>query len=517
MGSEPSASAGTAAKGNRRPVLIAVLLIVVAVGAAYGHSAWRFGTTHVVTDDAQLTSDIIPVAPQVSAAVTKVAVAENQLVRKGDVLVTLDSSSLKAAYDLAKANLQVAEAAAQQAGVAVNYATDTGKAQLDKAAGILAQAQSGVEQARAENDRSKGGIQSALAVEQGARANIQLAHSALTAAESNLQRSKDSLAAAQAQLDSVRTGLKAAQAGQDAAQAVADRAAHDAARYAELLQEGAASAQTADNAATAARQTKAQLEASKQQVQQARSAITQQEANLNAAKRQIEANTAAVSQAKAQISASEAGAAGAAAAVSQAKSQSQFASHGVQQAITRKKQAEGDVEQAHTAPEQIAQSQSAKAQAIAKIEQARAALESAKILLDETTIYAPSNGRISKKTVEIGQIVQPGTPLMTIVPDDDIWVTANYKETQLAGVKDGSPAEIEVDGLPGKIFKGHVESISAGTGATFTLLPPDNATGNFTKVVQRISVKIVLEQNQPDVKLLRAGMSVTSIIETKHE
>jgi membrane fusion protein, multidrug efflux system len=517
MGSEAAAGEKPAGNGGRKPILYVVLLAALIAGGLFGHRAYQFNTTHVTTDDAQLTSDIVPVAPQVSAAVIKVAVAENQMVHQGDVLVTLDRATYQAAYDIAKANLQAAEAAAQQAGVAISYASDTGKAQIDKAAGILAQAETGVDQAKAENLRSRGAIESAIAMEQGAKANAQLAHSALAAAESNLQRSKDSLSAAQAQLESAHAGLKAAQAAQDAAQAVAERASRDSARYAELLSEGATSAQIADNAAALARQTKAQLEAAKQQTAQARAAIVQQEANINAAKRQIEANTAAVAETNSQIKAAEASVAGAHAALAQAKAQAQFAAHGVDQAVTRKKQAEGDVEQAQTSPEHVEETKSARAQAIAKIAQAKAALESAQIQLNDTVIVAPVSGRVSKKTVEPGQIVQPGSPLMTIVPDNDLWVTANYKETQLAGVHTGSLAEVEVDGLPGKQFKGHVESISAGTGATFTLLPPDNATGNFTKVVQRIPVKIVLDPNQPDFDKLRAGMSVTSVIEIKHE
>jgi membrane fusion protein (multidrug efflux system) len=103
---------------------------------------------------------------------------------------------------------------------------------------------------------------------------------------------------------------------------------------------------------------------------------------------------------------------------------------------------------------------------------------------------------------------------MTIIPDQDIWVEANFKETQLADVRANDPTTVEVDGLPGKVFKAHVDSISAGTGATFALLPPDNATGNFTKVVQRIAVKVVFESGQPDLDRLRAGMSVVATIST---
>ena len=157
----------------------------------------------------------------------------------------------------------------------------------------------------------------------------------------------------------------------------------------------------------------------------------------------------------------------------------------------------GTIDQAHTTPRQVAVGQSNRIQAQAKIAQARADLDNARLLLDYTRIYAPMDGQISKKTAEVGSLVQTGTPLMAIVPQQSVWVVANYKETQLTEVKEGQPAEISVDAFPGQIYKGKVDSINAATGATFALLPPDNATGNFTKVVQRIPVKIVLDRSNP--------------------
>ena len=168
--------------------------------------------------------------------------------------------------------------------------------------------------------------------------------------------------------------------------------------------------------------------------------------------------------------------------------------------------------QARTTGHQVAVSRSNQSQAQAKIEQARAALGSARLQLDYTRIFAPISGQISKKTAEVGALVQPGTPLMAILPGARVWVVANYKETQLARVRPGQPAEIRVDALPGHPFRGRVESIAAATGSTSALLPPDNATGNFTKVVQRVPVKIVLDRDQPEVERLRAGMSVIATI-----
>jgi len=119
------------------------------------------------------------------------------------------------------------------------------------------------------------------------------------------------------------------------------------------------------------------------------------------------------------------------------------------------------------------------------------------------------------KSVEVGQIVQPGQPLLALVPLEDIWVKANFKENQLTDMRPGQTAEISVDAYAGRTFRGHVESISAATGARFSLLPPENATGNYVKVVQRIPVKIVFEKGQDPEHLLRPGMSVVPTVITR--
>lgn len=132
-----------------------------------------------------------------------------------------------------------------------------------------------------------------------------------------------------------------------------------------------------------------------------------------------------------------------------------------------------------------------------------------------TKIYAPSDGYVTKKSVEIGNQIQAGQPLMAVVPLDDVWVTANYKETQLENVKPGQKARIKVDTYPGKVFDGTVQSIMAGTGAVFSLFPPENATGNYVKVVQRIPVKIILDRGTDRDHVLRIGMSVEPTIIVK--
>jgi membrane fusion protein, multidrug efflux system len=148
------------------------------------------------------------------------------------------------------------------------------------------------------------------------------------------------------------------------------------------------------------------------------------------------------------------------------------------------------------------------------VEQAQAALEAAKLDLSYTRIYAPIDGIVTHKTVHPGHRVEVGQPLMAIVPTANLYVTANYKETQLSEVRVGQKTSIEADIYPGYVYRAHVDSISMGTGGAFSLLPPENATGNWVKVVQRVPVKIVLDTPPPPDKPLRLGLSVEATIDT---
>jgi membrane fusion protein (multidrug efflux system) len=148
----------------------------------------------------------------------------------------------------------------------------------------------------------------------------------------------------------------------------------------------------------------------------------------------------------------------------------------------------------------------------AQVAQKQADVDLARLQLSYAAVTAPSSGIVSKKNVEIGELVQTGQPLMAIVQDQAVWIVANYKETQLRKMRVGQTVTFDVDAYPKRVFHGRVDSLSAATGAKFSLLPPDNATGNFTKVVQRVPVKIV-PSDPPDPRFpLRAGMSVTTIV-----
>jgi membrane fusion protein (multidrug efflux system) len=150
-----------------------------------------------------------------------------------------------------------------------------------------------------------------------------------------------------------------------------------------------------------------------------------------------------------------------------------------------------------------------------RIESARAARDAAALQLSYAVVMAPMDGVVARKSVEVGQMVQAGQPLMTVVPLSDVWVTANLKETQTRDLRVGDPVEVEVDAYPGHTFHGRLQSISPATGARFSLLPPDNATGNYTKVVQRIPVRVRFDGRQDPAHPLRPGMSAVVRIKAR--
>ena len=151
----------------------------------------------------------------------------------------------------------------------------------------------------------------------------------------------------------------------------------------------------------------------------------------------------------------------------------------------------------------------------ARLAAMQAARDNAQLQLSYTKVTAPVGGIISRKQVEVGQLVQAGQPMLTVVSDTGVWITANFKETQLADLKVGQAVELEVDAYGGCTAVGKVESLSAATGAKFALLPPDNATGNFTKVVQRVPVRIRITEGLGKNRPLRPGMSVVAHVNTR--
>ena len=194
------------------------------------------------------------------------------------------------------------------------------------------------------------------------------------------------------------------------------------------------------------------------------------------------------------------------AAVAGAEATEAAAKQAVEQANSRLGQAQANYQYAETAPQQVSSTKARARAAIADVEQRRALLEQAELNLQYTKIIAPVSGVVNK-TVVVGLNVQPGQQMLTVVPLEDVWITANFKETQLRHMRVGQKAKIHVDSS-GRTFYGHVDSLAGATGPLFSLLPPENATGNYVKIVQRLPVKIVLEPGENRDHQLRPGMNV---------
>jgi membrane fusion protein (multidrug efflux system) len=287
--------------------------------------------------------------------------------------------------------------------------------------------------------------------------------SGTSSADAQLAAAKADLERAEATYDQAKTAdLAWAEANVEKSKANAALAQADLARYKPLAARDEISKQQFDAAKANADATASALKADQEKLAQA-------ERSIDIAKAQQDAAKARVQQAEAGVLAAKAD---------------------TKQVLMRQADAQGK---------------------IAKVEQARAAVETAQLNLEYTTIVAPVGGVATHKQVEVGQVVQQGQGLMVVVPLRDVWVTANFKETQLRAMKPGQKAEVRVDTY-GKTFPGHVDSIAGATGAVLSLLPPENATGNYVKVVQRVPVKIVLDPIPPEKAVLRPGMNVVATV-----
>jgi membrane fusion protein (multidrug efflux system) len=338
---------------SKRPIVLAVLGILLLVGLYYGWQRYQFAKAHEETDDAQVEGDVYPILPRVSGPVLEVKVDDNQPVKKGQLLVTVDPADYQQRVDAAQAAL----AAAQANVVAARAAVGTAQANVRTA-------------------------QATIGVSAATRARLQK-----DVQRSEFLRKEDIIP--QSDLDAVRANLQS---------------------------------------------TSAQATTAQQQVRVAQQQVV------------------------------------------------------------------------------AAQQQVAVAQAVVK--QRQADLDNAKLQLSYATITAPGDGIVSRKNVQPGQVVGPGQQLMALVASNRTWVVANFKETQLEDMRVGQPVTVEVDAYPHQEFPAHIESMSAATGARFALLPPDNASGNFVKVTQRIPVKIALDKLDPEHPL-RAGMSVVATVKVK--
>jgi membrane fusion protein (multidrug efflux system) len=387
-------------KSSRRGIIVIVVLLLVAVAIAL----WWHSTFTEDTDDAQVNGHLIQVSSRINGQVLKVDVAENQLVKQGDVIAELDPADYQVAVENAQAALASAQANAAVANVNVPITSINTGSNLTSAGADVTGSVAGVEQAQQQ---------------------FEAAHARVAQAQANLTK-------AQADLD----------------------------RYRPLVEKDVIS------------------------------------------KQQFDAAVAAVDADKADVAS--------------AIATERAAADGVGVARQKQNQAQAGLKYAETGPQQVA-AQSARAkQALAQVAQAQAQLDQAKLNLSYTKIVAATAGIVTRKGVEVDQNIAAGQNLLTLVSLQDLWITANFKETQLRHMEAGQPVEIAVDAT-GKKYDGKVTQIGGATGSVLSLFPPENATGNYVKVVQRVPVRIDFTDlaSQDSNHELRPGLSVEPKVRVK--
>jgi membrane fusion protein (multidrug efflux system) len=351
------------------------------------------------------------------------------------------------------------------------------EAQVAAAEALLQAAQANQKSHAIETDvteiTSSAGVKAAMAAVEEAKAGVDTAQAAVATAESQS-------AQAQAQLAVSRAALEQARADLVAAEARYEQARDHLLRTRSLVEKHATSQENLEEATAADRVTRADITVAEQKISAQGAVVKQMQAAAAAAESILHQAEAGVAARKAVLLSAEA----------------QLAS-------------------AQSAPQEVAQSRSKTEEAQADVAHAEAELKQAKLNLSYTKIYAPISGYITRKNAEAGAFVQVGQPLLALV-DPHVWVTANFKETQITNIHSGQPVTIKIDSYPGVVFPARVDSIQWGTGARFSLLPPENATGNYVKVVQRVPVKIVFENSQQLKQyILGPGMSVVPTVDIR--
>jgi membrane fusion protein, multidrug efflux system len=397
----PANEPAPARPGRRRRAFTIAGAVVAVLAAGWGAHAF-LTRGEESTDDAQVEADVVAVAPRVGGAVVRVAVKDDQKVKKGDVLFEIDPADYDAKVRQAEAELATAQAQGQAADAQVQV--------------VEASAKGGFAGARAAVSSSSAALQGAEAQILAASAAQRRAEAEATKARADLERAKQ-----------LRSGDAISQQQLDAAQAAAD---------------------TAD---------------------------------------------AGVAAAKAQLAAAE------------------EAKRGAQGRVG---EAEGKLGQATPIGAQIAAAHANAELARARVKSAQAALDLARLQLSYAKVTAPADGEVSRLAVREGQLVAAAQPVAQLVPDRT-YVVANFKETQIGAMRPGERVDVEIDAYPGKTLEGKVESLSGGTGARFSLLPPDNASGNFVKVVERVPVRIAWTKPPPEGLALRAGLSANVTVHTQ--
>lgn len=433
-----------------------VMLALLVGGAAYGVHVYHKSLTREVTDNAQIDANIIAVSARARGQVKEVKVKDNDLVKKGDLLFALDDADYQTKVQQAEAALTTAKTNLSQASLQVALAERSTSAKV-------------------------GGSLSSITVSEQ---QVVSAGQAVAVAQAEAARSEAGISQARAAIEQAQAQVTSAQAQLEKAQAEAKRLSDDRSRYRELYVKREVSQQQYEAAATAAAQAESQVQAARGQVSAARAGVESARATL------------ANAQAGRQVALENVG-----------KAQ---ANRGEMEA--RVGQARSGYDEAQAATLQASVARAAVEGAKAEIQRAQANLKEAKLALSYTKVYAPVSGRVTRKNIEVGQNLEIGVPALALVDETEVWVVANYKETQLEKMSVGQKATLKIDAYPGTPLQGQIESFQAGTGSVFSLLPPENASGSFVKVVQRVPIKITLTAEEQKKVPLRPGMSVEATV-----
>lgn len=454
----------------------------------------------------RMEGDLVSISSKYAGRIGKLLVREGDDVKQGQMLVSLEDLESHARLEQAQANLVAAEAQARGAASGVTLMADTTGAQVVQARGLVNQAESGVDSARADLLRAGAAVITSRATARAADAAISSAQAGVDSANAGKTKAVASLRAAESDLETARANTRSADAAVEVARTSWEKAARDAHRYQALLKEGVVSEQMDDQASSAARSAQAQLNAAIQQVSAAKAVESSRQSGVDAAVQQVQSAEAGINQARAQHVAARDQAAAAWAGVRQTEALQTAARHAVGQADARRLQAIGQMKQAQTAPGQVAVSKATQAQALARIAQSRAAVRELRSTLDALSIMAPVSGTVTTRFRDQGEVVAAGTPLLDVVDLDRLYLKVYVPETEIGHVRLNLPARIHVDSFPTDYFEAKVSYISAS--AEFT---PKEVQTPDERVKLVYAVKLSLKAN-PNHRLT-PGMPADAIIQ----
>lgn len=498
----PPPAVATPQKKSKKPLIFAVLGVGAIAASSFGYQYWQYASIHQETENATVAGHIHQISSRINGTVGEVMVEDNQQVKPGQLLIKLDPRDYQVKVQQAQAALENARRQAEAAQANISLASQTSQGKTTQAQGDISGANAAISTAQAALREAQQGVPAAEATVAEAQAGVSVAIAKVAQAQAGIPQ-------AEAKVTEAAAGIAQAQAQLVQAQANLVKTQADYKRYEDLQSEGAIARQQLDSAKAAYDVAVGQTTAAQQGVAQARARLAQATEGVTAAIATVAQAQEGVKQAQAEVARSQVGIASAEAKVA-------VAQEGITTAQAKLATSKGGLQQAEATGEQTKVSRSQYDAAKAAIAQSEASVKDAQLQLSYTNITAPAAGKIGRKSVEVGQRVLSGTPLMAIV-SNDLWVIANFKETQLANIKPGQKVEIKLDAFGSHKFEGIVDSFSPASGAQFSLLPPDNATGNFTKIVQRIPVKVVFDA--ASIKgyesRIAPGMSATVNVELK--